>query len=149
MQILLWSTDSIRQRVTYPRIGYVRFRPPKTAIRVTVALVLVAAYAFAGVLDYSRFDWFAPAYLAVLLASVVTMWAFRSGSWIDFAFVGLCLVSGLVGLTYTAQGVDDGLVTAVQFWALGALAIAAGLGQLIAFLRRYPAPAEGAANVNI
>lgn len=149
IQVLLWSTDSIRQRLTYPRIGYVRFRPPKMWIRMTVALVLIAAYAFAGVLDNSRFDWFAPAYLGMFLASVVTIWAFRCGSWMDFVFAGLCLVSGLIGLRYTAQGVDDGLVTAVQFWALGSLAIAVGLGQLLLFLRRYPAPVEGAANVNV
>jgi hypothetical protein len=149
IQVLLWSTESIRQRFTYPRIGYVRFRPSKTWIRVTAALVLIGAYAFAGVLDYSRFDWFAPAYLGVFLAIVVGIWAYRSGSWIDFVFAGLCLVSGLVGLRYTAQGADDGYVTAVQFWALGTLPIAVGLGQLLIFLRRYPEPTEGAANVNI
>jgi hypothetical protein len=149
VQILLWSTDSIRQRVTYPRIGYVRFRPPKMWIRVTVALVLIAAYALAGVLDYSRFDWFAPAYLGVFLASVVSIWAYRSGSWMDFVFVGLCLVSGLVGLRYTVRGADDGLVTAIQFWVLCSLPIVIGLAQLLTFLRKYPAPAGEAVNVNI
>ena len=148
-QLLLWSTEPTRQKVTYPRIGLVRFRPAKTWVRATVAVVLVAAYAFAGVLDNSRFDWFAPAYLGVFLATVVTIWAYRSGSVMDFAYAGLCLVSGLVGLAYTLQGADDGIVTAIQFWALGTLPIAVGLVQFLSFLRRYPAPTEGAANVRI
>jgi hypothetical protein len=140
MNMPLWLPDPIRRRLTYPRIGYVRF-PPLRSNRWKFFLTVMAfalGLAIAGLLDYSPLDWLAPVYLAALLAGIVLLWARKTGAPVDYAFAIICLASGIAGLWHTSRGADDGLVTAIQFWLLAGLATLIGLIQLTHFLRAHP-----------
>ena len=136
----VWLPEPIRRRLTYPRIGYVRFpslRSNKGKFTLTV-LALALGLALAGLLDYSPRAWLAPVYLAALLTAIVLLWARKTGSPVDYVFAIICLASGPVALWYTSRGADDGLVTAIQFWLLAGIATLIGLVQLARFLRTHP-----------
>jgi len=146
--LLIWLPDLVREKITYPRVGYVKFAPEKTTTKVVKTLAFIIAFSFAGVMDHSPLDWLGPVYLGTFATVVVLLWTRQFGSFLDYIFAGLCLASGFVGLWYTSQGVDSDIVCALQFWSLAGILIPIGLFQFILFLRNNPLVSEEASYGN-
>jgi hypothetical protein len=138
-----------RKKITYPRVGYVKFpgRANKKSIIVwdiTVPLAVVALIICAGIWVRQLL----PACMGILLAGLAFPGARITKYLLDYLLVGIFLASGLIGIMLIWRGYDPGIATAYQLWGLSGILIPAGLVQLIRFLDRYPKPIKEVSNDN-
>jgi hypothetical protein len=139
-----------RKKFTYSRVGYAKFpgRADKKDLIVwdiAVPLVVVGLIICAGI-------WVRPLLplcLGAFLAGLSLAGARITGYVRDYIFVGLFLVSGLVGLIFALLGYEPFIVTAYQLWGLSGILIPVGLIQLILFLRKYPKLMKETKNDNV
>jgi len=137
---------SMKQRLTYPRTGYVAYKRPEKKKRIKKALLaggsagLVAALAAlflvskpAGLDGLSAFSGLAFA-LALIFISL------RSGL-VRIAVAAVLTAAAGVGLSFA--GWARGLELAAFYGAMGLLLVLSGLIGLRGYLRRNPLPEEG------
>lgn len=145
MQTIILPT--CRRKITYPRVGYVKF-PGRTDKKsfvvwdVAVPLAAVGLIICAGIWAMPLL----PLCLGVLLAGLALTGARVTGYARDFLLAGLFLATGLVGSALALLGHDPAVVTAYQLWGLSAVLVPVGLVQLVRFLRDYPLPTKEVAD---
>lgn len=128
-----------RRTITYPRVGYVKFRgranvPGLIVWDIVLPLTVVGLMICGGI-------WIRPLLpicAGLLLAGLALPGARMTGYALDYALVGLFLISGAAGQLLVWLGYTPGTATACQFWALSSVLIPVGLVQLISFFRAHP-----------
>ncbi|HEC03934.1 MAG TPA: hypothetical protein ENI81_10400 [Phycisphaerales bacterium] len=141
MQTIILPT--CRRMITYPRVGYVKFRG-RANMRNLIVLDIVMPLAVIGLIVCVGI-WMRqllPICTGVLLAGLALPGARTTGYVLDYVLVGLFLVSGVAGQLMIWLGYAPGTATAFQFWALAAVLIPAGLAELIGFFHEHPSPAQ-------
>jgi len=136
--LLIFPMEWFRRRVTYPRIGYARFRAPEGFGRgilgfMVVAIAVLVFFAFAA---NGRLAPYLP-----LVVSIVMGLAFFFGASIqglrlrDWVVIGLMISSGIGAVL-----VFDNWHTAVavQMWITAALLFLIGAYDLLHFLTAHP-----------
>lgn len=140
-----WLTRRIKERITYPRTGYVAYRRPAglpRLLRILLLMVITGLLAAAIVLLVERpitgFD-VMPLVTGLLLALVLGILAWRSTVPRFYLFA---VFSALTGLGLALAGWGNSPALAVFYIAMGLALILSGLLTLIGYLRQNPAPQE-------
>lgn len=129
-----------KERVTYPRTGYVKLASPSGSMR--FMLVLMAAVLGAAVMLLKRFghfidDWISLA-LGVLISLTLLQLAWRMRS-IRLAL--LCWLVAGAGIAMTILRVAHETSTIVVFFAAGAVCTLDGALRMRSYVRSHPLPA--------
>lgn len=138
-----------RKMITYPRVGYVKFRGRANVrdllvLDVAMPLVAVGLIVCAGVWARQLL----PACIGLLFAGLALAGARITKHALDFVLVGLFFLSGVSGQLLVWSGHDPASTTAYQLWGLSLILVPAGLAELFLFLRRHPLPTKDAGNVS-
>lgn len=140
----VWITKWLKARITFPRAGYVEWRPPSRVHRLTAAVVaLVVAVALVVIVRQSRTEGMAQVAvpgLGVLLSLAFVVASITQKAPHLLALAGVALVLGLsIGAIRAGWDAMNWV-----FVLLGAATAALGALRLGAFLRRHPAdPGRG------
>lgn len=139
-----------RRMITYPRVGYVKFRGRANTRNlivwdVTLPLVVVGLIVCVGIWVRQLL----PVCMGLFFAGLALAGARVTERIVDFTLVGLFLVSGIVGQLLVWRGYDPAITTAIQLWGLSLILIPAGLVELILFLRGHPLCVKEAKNADI
>jgi len=143
--------NAMRNRFTYPRIGYVKLieDKPKDAIAgiAIVTLIIIAVLAvsfiiFADVRDFGLWMKWVPLWAGIIIAIMFVSLAAKSPTARYYIFAVYSLVVGLVLSIMKFAEVETG--TLLYFLAMGAFLTPFGLVLFICFLRKYPEPAKEA-----
>ncbi|MHC4430937.1 MAG: hypothetical protein ACYTBS_03775 [Planctomycetota bacterium] len=132
-----------RRMITYPRVGYVKFRG-RANVRdlilwdFAVPLVVVCLIVCVGIWMRQLL----PICAGLLLAGLALPGARTTGYALDYVLVALFMASGAAGQVLVLLGCAPGTATAIQFWFLAAILIPAGLAELIGFFHKHPERAE-------
>ncbi len=141
-----WVTKKMKQRLTFPRTGYVEWPEPGIAHKILPALL--GAGTAAGIVFLSRqadarsLDTLVQPAVALLLALGFIFLSVRHGSLHFLWYSSACLIMAFV-FSWTRTGFDRSLP--LMFLILGALAALFGAIRLRAYMRRNPVPQEGEA----
>ena len=140
--LLIFPARSLRERITFPRIGYVEFFAPRDIGRrkLTLMVAVVASFAVLLFVAKGRFP-VTPIGFGILLGlalgfSASTQYGIRLRDWL---LIGAALASGVVG-TYLFA--DWRMATAVTMWLLAGLLILVGAIELVIFLRQHQVLAQ-------
>ena len=137
--LLVFPLRGMRERITYPRVGYVKFLLPKHFERKKLGLMLAAVSTLVLLMYVAngRFP-VMPIGFAILLglllyfAASVKNGGIRLREWV---IIGLVLVSGAL-TTYFFEGWRT--ATAVHMWFMAAILILMGAFDLLQFIRKHP-----------
>lgn len=141
MLVVGWAVRTVKERLTYPRTGYVAYPRPGTGRRV-LAGVIGAGVSFVLVL-----------LLAARPSLQSALGALQAGA-LAIVFLALSLRTGLVrmailgivalgaGLEATVAGLQSSLGSALVFGAAGVAALLSGALILVHYLRTTAPPAE-------
>jgi len=139
----------LKNRITFPRIGYVKFdtrhgRPAKLVLLMTVSIVLglfvlgTAFFLNTGRMDPAVRRWIGEhliLILGLLFAVILTVVAFTTSIRRLFVYAGMAaaffIASFLLELTEFAG-----------FLAIGVVVFVSGIVQVVRFVRKYPVPAK-------
>ena len=141
MQTIILPT--CRKMITYPRVGYVKF-PGRANVRNLIMWDLAVPLAVVGLIVCVGI-WMRqllPICAGSLLAGLALPGARITGYALDYALVGLFLISGAAARLLVWFGYPPGTATAYQFWALSSVLIPVGLVLLTSFFRKHPERAE-------
>ena len=141
---ITWITRRLKERITFPRAGYVQWREPDRRTRlgvgagIALAAVLLAAATLRG--DEARLEHMVPAVLTVILSLSFVAVAVRQRAPHFLALAGATVVLAVsIGTIATGWDAMNWL-----FVALGLLCVLVGGVRLAVFLRTHPLPhAEG------
>jgi uncharacterized membrane protein HdeD (DUF308 family) len=139
---LMYPLELVRRRITYPRVGYAKFKAPPGFLRGLLGFMLLVVIALAAIafVGDGRFQQLLPLAISVVFALAFYFGVSSHGPQpVDWFFIGLTLISGL----FASWRYDDWHTgTAVLFTIVGLFSIVVGLAKLVRFLRKYPLPAE-------
>ncbi|MBX3051837.1 MAG: hypothetical protein KF753_10210 [Caldilineaceae bacterium] len=136
--LLIFPFRSLRQRIIYPRVGYVAFFTPKDMGRRKLTLAVVMTVSLAALVFIAKDHFPAmPIGFGLLLGLVLgfsasTQYGIRLRDWI---LIVAALVSGVVTAYLFA---DWRMATALAMWLLAVLLILVGTVELVIFLRQHP-----------
>lgn len=140
-----WLTRRIKERITYPRTGYVAYRRPaglprllRLLLLMVITGLLAAAIALLMARPITGFD-VMPLVTGLLLALVLGILAWRSTV---PRFYLLAAFSAMVGWGLAFAGLGNYLALSAYYAAIGLALILSGLLTLIGYLRQNPAPQE-------
>ncbi|MDD8027627.1 MAG: hypothetical protein PHI34_14085 [Acidobacteriota bacterium] len=132
----------LKQRITYPRAGYVSFRKERSPKRRLTAGVIgaVTGASIPVLMQFiPSFRDMLPAFNGFLLGIVFLLLASKSG--VARYFVLAC-ISAFAGIALAAAGIGDIRGVSLHCALLGAAMVLSGLAALIVFLRRNKRAAE-------
>ena len=140
-----WLTHKWKERVTYPRTGYVAYRREgrmKRGLRIALGLVVGGLMgAVVAVLVTRPFEDFdvMPLVSGLLMGIVLAILAWRTSLPRLYLLAACSILAGL-GLAFTRLGNYTGL--SIFYAALGGAMILSGLVTLVIYLRQNPVPQE-------
>lgn len=133
----------LKQRITYPRAGYVSFRkersPKRRWISAALGALIGASFPFL-MSSVPSFRDMLPAVNGLLFGVVFLLLANKSGVARYFA---LSFVSIAIGIALAAGGIGDTRGISLFYALFGAAMTLSGLAALVVFLRRNKPAAEG------
>jgi hypothetical protein len=136
----------LKQRITYPRTGYVAFKKKEPSPKRRAAAALAGGLIGASLAVLYGLSPSArtvlPAVNGLLIAVVMMLMANKVGV---LRFHILAAASAVIGVGLTAAGAGDIKGVGLFFGSFGAAVIISGLAALIVYLKRSPRPAPGAA----
>ena len=139
------AVKAVKNRVTYPRTGYVSYRRPESnrRRRIAVAGVGIALGVLGTVLSIAG----APTWLVsmpmvqgLIIGAVLLYLGHRLGI---ARFYVLAFLSALIGVMVALNGFDDALGSAAYFGQMGLVQTASGLFTLRTYLSQAQPPVEG------
>ncbi len=139
-----YAVRKFKEKITYPRSGFVQYRQRTSKRRWFVAVVSgsVAALTTIGITLVS--DWVRVAIVPVICGFFMSLLEFYIGSMIGVTrFYWLAGVPLLIGIIISVVGVSDQMAIAVLLGVTGLVWMVSGVVVLIAYLKRYPLPADG------
>jgi hypothetical protein len=137
--IWYWIGETLRRRLTYPRLGHAKLPADRRAAALT-GLAIVVIVALAVVIDRSSHSAWATVYWAIVLAAAAAGFACTRRSPLYAGLALACLASGLVARWLASTGISSHTLCAYQFWGLAAVLLVVGGTQLLLFLLRTPVP---------
>lgn len=141
--LLIFPVKALRERITYPRVGYVEFSAPAGMARgmITFMVAAIACFVFVAFAANGRFQHLLPFFIAIVFSLSMYFGASMSGVRPrDWAVIGLMLVGG----TATTLWIENWkMATAMQMWITAVLLIIMGTVDLVRFMRKYPVLEEG------
>lgn len=133
-----------KRRITYPRTGYVAFKPkdrgPARRIAAAASGMVIAAALVALYNLSPSFKVLLPGLNGLLLAVVFLLFAVRIGLARIYILAG---ASALIGVGVSAAGIGDVKGISLYYGLFGAALLLSGLAALVVYLRRYPKPESG------
>ena len=139
-----------KQRITIPRLGWVRFGPTgerrrrNTVVILTIgAVLMLALIPFAILMRSAGSAGWTPTLLALAVATLV--WAVLSLMAALWGFPRLYLHAFIIGASFFAL---ESLGRGWPMLAGSAIVLAIGVGHLIRFLKLYPKPSPEVANAD-
>lgn len=141
--LLIYPLEALRRRLTYPRLGYVKFTLPAGTVSgiLKFALLIVIFLVAIAVVDNGRYQQILP--FAYSVAFTLAFYAGISTQGVQAADVTLIIAMLLVGLAASWRFPDWHDGAAITFLASSLLFIVYGLYALIRFLRKYPVIEKG------
>lgn len=139
-----YAVRKLKEKITYPRSGYVQYRERTSKRRWFVAVVsgAVAALTTIGITLVS--DWVSVAVIPVICGFFISLLEFYIGSMIGVArFYWLAAIPLITGISLSLIGVSDQMAIAVLLGITGLIWMVSGIFVLVAYLKRYPLPVEG------
>ncbi|UCG59939.1 MAG: hypothetical protein JSU70_10535 [Phycisphaerales bacterium] len=136
-----------RRGITYPRVGYVKFpgrSDGKSLLLWDIALPLIVVGLIICIGIWVR--QLLPVCLGTFLAGLALPAARITRYTLDYIFVGLFFVSGVVGQLVISLGCDPAIAAAYQLWGLSGILVSVGAVELVCFLRKYPSPVVEVSN---
>jgi hypothetical protein len=143
----------LKNRITVPRFGYVRFESERDARRKWVKSILILGLLALCVVSIGLFllsGWPAPAGVAWIREHTMLFWGLSAA--MLFALVGIFSgilrfgIYALLSLLLTAGASSLGLLEFVPVLMLGAVIVIVGVVLLVRFLRKYPLTPEAQVN---
>ena len=139
----------LKNRITFPRIGYVKFdtrrgSPAKLILLMTVTIVLglfvlgTVFFLNTGRVDPAVRSWIGEHLILILgliFALILTMVAFTT------SIRRLYLYAGLAAVSFVTSFLLE-LPEFAGFLAIGVVVFVSGIVQVVRFVRKYPVPAE-------
>jgi hypothetical protein len=139
----------LKNRITFPRIGYVKFdtrrgRPAKLILLMSVTIVLglfvlgTVFFLNTGRVDPAVRSWIGEHLILILgliFALILTMVAFTT------SIRRLYLYAGLAAVSFVTSFLLE-LPEFAGFLAIGVVVFVSGIVQVVRFVRKYPVPAE-------
>jgi len=147
--------ESLRARITYPRVGHVTLRPEKTRrilpgvlsyIFVILAAMAIAFAIFGGLRDSSLWWNWLPFFVGMMLVGALAHAHSKSGSARYTVFAVLAAGTGLLLSLLSFSSPESRLLG--YLLGMGSFFAIAGTAVLVRFLRRYPALPEEVPNDN-
>jgi hypothetical protein len=136
--LLFFPLKALRERITYPRIGYVEFKVAEGTGRgiLGFAVVAVAFLTLVAFVGGGRFQAFMPLAISIIFGLSMYFGASVNGIRLrDWVIMAITLAGGLA----TALWIDNWrMATAVLMWLTAVLLILMGTIDLIRFMRKYP-----------
>lgn len=131
--LLKRTVRQIKKQVTYPRTGYVAYRPGEPSagrwlILAAVFLLVALSVAFPALMEM-------PATIGGLLAILLTYLGYRVNLWRFYLFA---LVALFAGLALTALVAEELLAAALTFVVVGTVVLLVGLAVFVTYLQRHP-----------
>ena len=140
--LLIFPLEMVRRRITYPRIGYVKFETTRAMIAgilVFCLIVMVALFLLIFAFD-GRFQSYLPFAISLVFALSLYFGASTYGiRLIDWLIMALILGLGLF-TTWRYDSWKEG--TSVLLIISGIIVIVIGTVQLLLFLRKHPLPQQ-------
>jgi hypothetical protein len=145
---LISGFERIRERLTYPRIGYAKLveeDAKKTAGGIALYFVIVLAamililVLLAGRLDLDLMRQWSPALAGFLISGGMIYAASKSGAIRYYVFLALAV--GL-GIAASLLGLEDYLGLTLFLFSFGLVALLWGIAIYMRFTRRFPLPAN-------
>jgi peptidoglycan/LPS O-acetylase OafA/YrhL len=133
----IWATKQLKQRLTFPRTGYVDWKEPSRSARLMaagVAMVIAMVLVAVATNRDTRIEHAAAPLLGVILSLAFVVASVRQRAPHYLALAGVALVLALV---FGALGAGWASVN-WMFVALGAASAVLGGVRLVLFLRRHP-----------
>ncbi len=135
------AVRAAKDRITYPRTGYVRYprqtrRPRRLVLAVLVAAATAAVVAMVALLAPASLAWL-PTLDGVLVGAGFLYMACSVGL---VRFYILAFLSVVAGLTTSLSGLGDSMGSGVYFAATGAAVIVSGVVALTVYLRNTQPP---------
>jgi len=128
------------KKIIYNRIGYAKFsmHSDKKEILFTLLyfLIFLSLFFTVSILELKTFTPFIN--VIIPAGAFFTITHFRTRIKIDYVISFLILLSGVIGLIFTAGGYDPSTVSVFQWSGLGIVFFIVGVVQLINFLHKYP-----------
>jgi hypothetical protein len=144
---------TLRKRITYRRIGYVRLIPDEAKdvvpgiflmLLVLVAIMAFAFFLFGDMRDFNLWEKWCAALFGVQLAGFFVMLGSKSGCARFHVFALWSVMSGFVFSILPFEFRTAGLF--LFLLTVGSLLTLWGLALLIRFVRKYPKPAKEVSN---
>ncbi|MCP4417457.1 MAG: hypothetical protein GY805_12605 [Chloroflexi bacterium] len=136
--MLFFPLKALRERITYPRVGYVEFFVPENFGRKKLGflMVMTASLVLLAYVANGRFP-IMPIGFTILFGLILYFAAsVKNGIRLrDWVVIGLALAIGGLA-TYLFENWRMG--TAVQMWLMAVLFILIGTVDLIQFMHKYP-----------
>lgn len=136
--LLIFPMERFRRHVTYPRVGYARFRAPEGFGRgilgfMIVAIAVLTLFAF---VDNGRFAQYLPLVVSIVMGLSFFFGASLQGLRLrDWVVIGVMIVSGV----WAVFRFDDWhTAVAVQMWITAGLLLLIGTYDLVRFLKAHP-----------
>ncbi|MFB0533351.1 MAG: hypothetical protein ACETWR_00040 [Anaerolineae bacterium] len=139
------AVKAVKNRITYPRTGYVSYRRPESnrRRRIAAAGVGIALWVLGIVLSIAG----APAWLVsmpMVEGLIIGAGLVYLGHRLGIArFYALAFLSALIGVMVALNGFDDALGSAAYFGQMGLVQTASGLFTLRTYLSQTQPPVEG------
>jgi hypothetical protein len=134
--LVRWIVSRLKQTITYPRTGYIAYRPPEPRRRISGILVAVATASGIALVVTVTGDWidtrWIPAMTGLFVALLTVLIAFRIRL---FRFFILAVFPLASGLALAISGVAAPINSALLFGSLGFGWIIAGVVTLGRYLR--------------
>lgn len=141
--------EALKRRVTYPRIGHVKFQPesPKKVVGgiflgmfILFAIMVVVFTLFGDVRDFDLWMKWLPAFCGTLLVGLFLDLGAKSGTG---RYYGIALLSVISGFSFALIDFNVELGgTVMYFLSMGLVLVITGVILLHGFLRKNPLPEE-------
>lgn len=125
---------TFKERLTYPRTGYVAYQKSTPLQRIISALLGIC---FAAVVTWlarsssqTSITW-TPLILGFALAGFMVIISFRTGM-LRYQFMAILIL--ICGLVLSISGIQDSLITGIMFFAQGLMLILSGIIALVRYL---------------
>lgn len=130
-----------KERLTYPRTGYVSYPKPKTSHRLATGIVgmLIASLLTALVATSPGSLFLLPAVMGVLIGVAILYFGSKLGMLRYYLFAAL---SALIGVGLSWFQIDRDLSIAIYYFGMGLILLVAGIYTLWSYLRQTEAIEE-------
>ncbi len=136
--LLIFPVKALRERITYPRIGYVEFSVPKNFGRGILGFMMgaIAVLVLVAFVANGRFRPIMPVIISISFGLAIYFATSMNGIRLrDWVVIGLMLMSGPLAAYFIESWRT---ATAVQMWITAVLLILMGTIDLIYFMNKYP-----------